>query len=536
MLVILAVGLGAPLAPSAGVRAQYTDGLPAGLREITVDGQPIDASTTPEVGTRNPEFAGRLARGGVALTLAVVDEAGQMVDIAVEVDAESGRFQGTAPDRLAVGRFSLYANDALVGAFVITGEEDGTPRARERGGPFLDLALIAPFPIELSSVAPDLGLVNARYLSVDEQARQTAEQAGDASREAVQAAADQLADAGWRQRYESVIAAPQSADPTLFDTQLTANVIEYADDATAEEAFGVAVGGSEALEAETIGDDSHLNAVSGVASRTGSAYRGLRLVFRQERVVVVLTYVDLLNRAVDQPTFEALGLAVQERTTSVLGEGFDGLSPKVLRLDLSAATAAPTVREAYEVVGGSVIRLYGEDEATLETRGAVYDGVDNAYGKVVAATLAGGGGRRAEREGTPAAADAGSPLAFSVALYAFADEAGADAWLAGLDARLQQSDLPGYLSFAAVADAPAFGDASLTYELNRQIEEVTGDGFRIYVRVGAEVAAVEVASAQGFSLEAVGELVTAQVDCLQRGACQDAAPLPGSGAGGGGGQ
>ncbi|MDQ3780583.1 MAG: hypothetical protein M3354_08570, partial [Chloroflexota bacterium] len=47
----------------AVAHAQYDDALPAGLLQITVDGQPIDASTTPEIDNRNPEFAGRVERG-----------------------------------------------------------------------------------------------------------------------------------------------------------------------------------------------------------------------------------------------------------------------------------------------------------------------------------------------------------------------------------------------------------------------------------------------------------------------------------------
>lgn len=528
-LLWLLIGLAlasAGLPAAASVRAQYTDGLPPGLREITVDGQPIDASNTPQVGSRTPEFAGRLERGGTALELALATEAGDVVRFAVEVAPESGRFRGEAPDRLEVGPYALYANDALVGSFVVTGEDDGTPRARRGESGLLDLALIPPFPIELETVAPELGLVNARYYSVEEQARRTAEEGDDASREAITAAAQQLEDAGWRQRFESVLAVPQAEDVTLFEVQVTGNVIEYEDASIAEEAFGFATNAGEPIEAETVGDASQLSSISDVATRTGAAYRGLRLVFRQDRVLVDLRFVDLLNREVDQATFEALGLAVQERTAAVLGEDFQGLSPKALRLDLGEGGAAPLVRESYEAVVGTPIRLYGEDDAALDARLASYAGAENVYGGSVSAVVA-GSGRRAVRDGTPEAATGNeTPLAYAVTLYGFPDDAAAEEWLAGLDARLQAAPLPTYLSFAAVADAQVVGDASATYELNRQIGEETAGGFRIYVRVGAEIAAVELSAVGGAPLAAVEELVTAQSECLRRGACPAAVNLP----------
>lgn len=521
--VLLTAMVGLPA--SVTVRAQYTDGLPAGLREITVDGQPVDASNTPQIANRNPEFAGRLVRGGQALEIALATEAGEVIRFAVEVDPESGRFKGNAPQRLDEGQYALYANDALVGNFVISGDGEGTPRARRGGGQLLDLALITPFPIELESVAPDLGLVNARYYAVAEQARQTAEATEDGSREAIDAAAQQLSDAGWRQRYESVLAAPQDDDPTLFQVQVTGNVIEYADASVAEAAFDFASAGGEPIETEEIGDASQLSSISGVASRTGAAYRGLRLVFRQDRVLVDVRYVDLLNREVDQATFEALGIAVRERTAAVLEADFQGLSPKALRLDLSSATE-PEIREAYEVVGGSPIRLYGEEAAILEARLEGYAGAENVYGGQETGMVAAARRRGAEGTPEPASARRGTPLAYAVTLYGFADEAAAEEWLAGLDERLQGEQLPGYLSFAAVPDARTLGDASATYELNRQIGEETGGGYRVYIRVGAEIAAVELAAVGGVPVESVTELVNAQADCFRRGACQGTASVP----------
>jgi len=511
--------------------AQYTDGLPAGLREITVDGQPIDAATVPEVATTTPEFAGRLNRGTPpVLELALQTEAGEVIRFAVEVDPESLRFRGQAPDPLAAGRYALYANDALVGEFVVTGE-DGTPRARRGGGRPLDLALVIPFPVELSTVNPNLGVARARYFDIEQQALAAAAADGEVTREEIAQRQQELRNGGWRQRYEAVLAEPDPDDDTgrRFATEIIAQVFEYEDAAVAEAAFAQAAGANEPIETDiTIGEESQLSEVSGVASQTGAAYRGLRLTFRQDRILVVIRYVDLLNREVDQDTFLSLGQQLQGRAEAVLGEDFQGLSPKALRLDVGPSASSVAIQEAYELIAGAAIRGYREEEAALEARAESYAGAENVYSSTVAAVIGGGAGRRAGPEGTPraTAAGQGSEIGYASVLYGFSDEAAAEEWLAGLDARLQQAQLPGYLSFAAVADAPAYGDGSITYELNRQIGEATAGGFRVYVRVGAEVAAVELAAVDGVSVDAVEELVNAQIECLQRGACQATADVP----------
>ena len=53
-------------AVGATARAQYDDGLPAGVRQVTVDDQPIDASTTPEVANRNPASSNACSISAIA--------------------------------------------------------------------------------------------------------------------------------------------------------------------------------------------------------------------------------------------------------------------------------------------------------------------------------------------------------------------------------------------------------------------------------------------------------------------------------------
>ena len=502
-------------------RAQYDDGLPPGVEQVTVDGQPIDASTTPRTDNRNPDFAGRLTPGPTSVELGLGN--GEITRFSLDVD-QRGRFRGNAPEPLDPGRYSLYINDALVGEFVITGDE-GTPRAAEEGTR-LDLARIVPFPFDLADAVPGIAFLDGRYLSVAEEARRTAEAGGDASRAAVGEAADSLRAAGWRQRYESRLAAPKADDPTQFDVQVTSFVIEYTAADNAEAAYDAATEGGEAIaEAATIGDASQLTRLSGVTPDTGAAYRALRLIFRQDRLLAVLVYADLLNREPDQAVMEGLGQAVQERAAAVLAGEVGEWSPLALRMDLERTTGQPRIREAYELLDGQLIAAYGEEERTRSSREAAYAGAAVAYSASFSARVGGGDRGRDATPGADAGGEEGS-VDYIVTLYGFNDAGEADAWLSGLGQRLSQDPLRGYLSFTPVDDAPTYGEASATYTFRRRAGGETASGFRVYVRVANTIAAVELSAAPEAPLTAVEELVRTQVECLETGTCPEPAQVP----------
>ncbi|MCC6313793.1 MAG: hypothetical protein IT337_07245, partial [Thermomicrobiales bacterium] len=130
-------------------------------------------------------------------------------------------------------------------------------------------------------------------------------------------------------------------------------------------------------------------------------------------------------------------------------------------------------------------------------------------------------------------------IAYSTTLYDFPSAGDADAWMSGLDDRLATDPLRGYLTFALAADAPVYGDASAAYAFQRRTGDTTVAGFRVYARVGSEIAQVEYASAPESTLAEVEQLVNAQLDCLRSGACPSPAPIPtanGSGRGESGGR
>ena len=232
----------------------------------------------------------------------------------------------------------------------------------------------------------------------------------------------------------------------------------------------------------------------------------------------MIILADLTGGDVDQTLLETAALAVVDRATQVLAGEAPVLAPRTLRLDLTDASAA-AFDEAYEVVDGVLIGLYDDDEALQAARVATYSGSFDAYAGSVTASIPGG------EEGDP------TPIGFGATLIALPSADDADLWLGGLPDRLGEDPLRGYLSFSAVADAPDFGDASATYTFQRQIGDEVATGFRVYVRVGSEIAVVEYASVAGATLADIEALVAAQIACLEAVVCPAAAQLPGGQAG-----
>ena len=517
-LLLVAGGLGVPTA-----RAQYTDGLPAGLAQITVDGQAIDASTSPTTASATPQIAGRVTTGATALELAVAPEQKAAIRFPVDVD-QRGRFKGQPPTPLSDGTYALYVNDALVGSFVVRG--GGTPTPRQ-GTANLDLAQVVPFPFDFGSAIPNLGFVDGRFYSLQDEAFRTAQASGDTSAQAVTKAQKDLRAAGWQQRYDARLAVPNAADPTRFDVQVSAFAIAYETPQQADAAFRSVVGTAKPIDSVTIGDTSQLDAIKGTAQNTGADYRGLRVTFRQDRVLAMILLADLTNKEPDQAVVEAAALAVQQRLAALLAGSAVGLSPLAQTLDLSESATGVKPAEAYDVLGSAVVGLYGESGEAGAARAATFGGASDAYLGTFTASLV---AANEAAPGTPAAA--GPPLAYHVGLLAFAADADADAWMQGLSQQLA-SPPAGYAAFDPVADAPAHGDASATYKI-----ATAGDtplsGYRIYVRDGSRVAWVELASTSPVALAAVGQIAEDQATCLRKERCSPV-PLPaldGSGAAG----
>jgi hypothetical protein len=535
LVACLALSLAAPAA-----RAQYETGLPEGLTQMTVDGQPIDASSSPTTTSATPTFAGRISTGAPSVELAVAADQGEPVRFSLDADAK-GRFKGPPPGPLEDGSWTLYVNDAMVGTFTVA-SGGGTPTPRGGGNQMLDIAQALPLPFDFGDAIPGLGFVDGRFYTIDEEAQRTAAAAGDTSKNAVNQTLQGLQAAGWQARYDNRLAVPKQDDPTLFDVQVSSFVIQYDSADSADRAFRSVTENMESVDSPTIGDASQLTTIKGTAQNTGAPYRGLRLTFRQDRLLVMIVLANLTNEEPDQAVIEAAAQAAQARAAAIVGGNAPGLGALAQRLDLSDATAPPAIDEGYAVLGGALVAGYAQDAAAQQARAAEFTGTTDAFVASANATVDLSGGRR-NRDATPtpeatATAGAGTPISYGVTLYAFPADTDADAWLQNLPNQLAQTPPAGYDQFAAAADAPAFGDASLTYQFSRTVNGQAESGYRVYARAGAQIAELEFAAAPQVALAAVGELVNGQLDCLQKQKCGPARipALDGSDAGQGDGQ
>jgi hypothetical protein len=114
------------------------------------------------------------------------------------------------------------------------------------------------------------------------------------------------------------------------------------------------------------------------------------------------------------------------------------------------------------------------------------------------------------------------------ALYAFPGEAEAESWF-GQQRESILGQEGGATTFTEVPDAPTFGDASATFATRRPVgaSEQTAGGFRIYARVGAIVAVLDIGSLPDMPLSGATRIMEMQVTCIQEQGCTGPATLPG---------
>lgn len=563
-VIVALIWLTALLSPIAS--AQYTAGLPPGISGVEVDGQPIDSVTTPVTDNATPEISGRVELSVSTLDLAVAND--EVTRFSADVDAR-GRFRATVPERLRNGQYTLYINDLLIGAFVVEGAASRTGR---EPGRLLDIARIVPYPVDFAGAVPGIGFLDGRFYSLHEEALRTAAASGGDQETAVRETERRLAESGWLQRYENRLAAPSASGPETFSLQFSSFVVEYASGADAKTAFTALVGNETGAEFVTIGDESRLSLLSGATPDTGVDYQAARLTFRVGPMLGMIVYADLLNQQPDLDLLASVAQAVAARATVVADRQTTPLGSMALRLDTSTASGPVGRRDLYDVRGGDFTPLYNLSDATRAARLALYSGTSDAF---TATTIGEFRARSAPRgqaspsvTESPAAAAPSAPTSvisiageatgeeepiapstpgpaadeqqtgpasattwvlMTSALYAFPDEAAADAWYAAQHNRLITNPASDAASPEVVSDAPSYGDVSSTFAITRPITpEISGKGYRFFVRTGAIVAVLEIVSEPGISLRGAGSLMELQMTCIEDQGCTGGAPLPGS--------
>ena len=536
------------------VAAQYTEGLPPGILSVEVDGQPIDAATIPVTSNAAPEISGRVEVGGQAIELALAN--GEVIRFPAESD-DRGRFRATVPQPLPDAQYALYISDVLIGVFTVASGAETEPEREP--GPLLDIARVVPYPADFGDAIPGLGVLDGRFYTLEEEAARTAA-AGNGAAADVRETRQSLAQAGWLQRYENRLAAPNPDDPGVFDVQISSFVVEYASGADARSAFVTLVGEDPGVESPIVGEESVLTVLSGTTPDTGAEYQAARLVYRVGPMLGMIVYADLRNQNPDLALLDTVAQGVAGRGAVIADRQTVPLGAMTLRLDPSAATAMLVRRDLYDVRAGILTALFSEDEATRESRIALFTGTTDSFSSSTSGTFsqdsAGQRGEAAEPDAqapptptsvisvegqdqaeTPAtppsidatAAEAETARVFMVSsLYEFPGDTEADTWLVTQRDRLLAEQSEGDTTFTEVPDGPALGDAAATFAARRNLgaDEETAGGFRMYSRVGAIVAVLDIASNPDMPLNGATRIMEMQITCIQEQGCAGPASLP----------
>jgi hypothetical protein len=532
------------------VHAQYAEGLPPGILSVEVDGQPIDAVTIPVTNNPTPEISGRVELGVQVIELAVAN--GEVTRFSAELD-DRGRFRVPVPRPLPDGQYTLYINDVLIGVFAV---ESGAANEQREPGPLLDIARVVPYPADFGELIPGIGFLDGRFYTLEEEATRTAATANGDVRQTQR----RLAEAGWLQRYENRLAVPNGDNPDVFDIQISSFVIEYASGADARSAFAVLVGDETSVDAPTVGDESSLTLLTGTTPDTGAEYQAARLVFRVGPMLGMIVYADLRNEAPNLTLLDTVAQAVAGRGTLVADRQSVPLGAMTLRLDPTGAAQGLIRRDLYDVRAGVLTALFSEDDSTRESRVTLFTGTTDAFSATTNGTFSQNGSgqptataapeepaeptptsvisvegqaSQPETPATPAqsdqsAAESATAQVFMVsALYAFPTDAEAESWLTAQQERLRAQET-GATTFTEVAEGPALADASATFATQRPVGtgEQTAGGFRIYSRVGAIVAVLDIGSVPDMPLNGATRIMEMQVACIQEQGCTGPATLP----------
>jgi hypothetical protein len=448
--------------------------------------------------------------------------------------------------------------------------QPSTDQADEEPIPLLDIARVVPYPADFGDLVPGIGFVDGRFVSLDEDARRTAAAAAaraaaaEDSTATMQRANRGLAEASWRQRYESRLAAPSADNPDRFSVELSSFVVEYASPADAAAAFVSLVGNDRGLEAPLVGDESALTEITWLPPDTGVDFQAARLVFRVGPMLAMIVYADLLDQEPDLELLNSVAQRVAQRAAVVLERESVPLGSIGLQLDPAAAVGALLRRDLYDVRAGTLTALYAEDDAGRASRIDLFTGTTDAFSATTNGTFVLDAATRQSRgadprgqielalpsptsvisiEGESAASTAVSTSEPTVAvetepattrvfvttsLFAFPGETEAEMWFRAQQDRLLTNATTAAGSFTEVSDAPSFGNEAATFATRRVIEagDQAVDGFRMYSRVGAIVAVLDVESSAEVPLDGVARMMRFQVDCIERQGCTGLASVP----------
>ena len=445
-----------------------------------------------------------------------------------------------------------------------------TDQAGEQPIPLLDIARVVPYPADFGDRVPGIGFVDGRFFTLDEDSRRAAAAAAATVAAGIDSTANMqgvhrgLAEASWLQRYESRLAAPSADNPNRYSLQFSSFVVEYASPEDAGSAFASLVDDDRGVESPLVGDESALSLLAGVTPDTGAEFQAARLIFRVGPMLGTIVYADLMNQEPDLALLDTVAQRVAERAAVVAEDETVPLGSMGLQVDPSAAAGTLVRRDLYDVRVGTLTALYGEDDASRQRRVELFTGTTDAFSSTTSgAFVLGAPGQRAqatERSGqVPTAAptptsviriegESAAPTVVSTpervvvvdtepnttqvfvttSLFAFPGDTQADTWFETQRDGLLTGVTTGSGTYTEVPQAPSLGDAAATFATRRSVgagEQRVG-GFRLYSRIGAIVALLDIEGSADVPLEGAERLMRFQVECIERHGCNGLASVP----------
>jgi hypothetical protein len=317
-----------------------------------------------------------------------------------------------------------------------------------------------------------------------------------------------LAQDGWQRQYRRVLAQPDPVDPTSVNLSVRSEIGEYADAAGADDALTrLMEGGTNESPGDLpIGDRLEVRSDldPNVGARLVVAFRDGNLIGSVE----VVRYASDEDPEIDPALL--LARQLKARIDAEMDPNAPGLTDAAIRL---STLAAPAEYEGYMRRDGESFIEWGESQNDFAARDAAYGDAIDVY--------------QLEQDVAPTSKEVVQPY-FVDRLYRFPYESSAQDMLdqtpdrLAIDAANSDDKFDPHL----VEDATPIGDDSLTFEIKADLDAGTSLGYRIYVRVGSDVARLQLDSSNEPSIQNAEALATAQASCLKAGSCAAAAQQP----------
>ena len=374
----------------------------------------------------------------------------------------------------------------------------------------LDLSWLAPVPADL---ADGYGISNGTYQTAAETPGSVFGDAG-----APTSLNQALADAGSRQTYWRRSILRSEDDPDLYARLFDSLLIEFGDEAGAEAGFAafhdLLTGYDELRTAPEVGDEA-LAFRGEFTDANQGAYKEVRVLTRTGRFLIDLDLWDFTGDAPSTSEVVAIAGVMAERlagaASSASSASSASLESPMLAVEVPrlAGEDVSTSSDYYTRMNGEEIPTDGVSTSQLQSNAQYFDDIGNTDRSYYFAST------------VPGDDDDHPYISLLVELYRFADEDSADAYLQTVAENWIETRSAPYHDAEMVDEAAEFGDGSAFAAYEYDYSWGTVPGYHFWLRVGDQLASVEMDGDPALSPADAEQLAELQVTCLEDGGCAE---------------